>query len=145
LDELGMTKSILALADKLSDSSRIEFKTELAGLDDALPRAFEIHFYRVVQESLSNVIKHSRATAATIRAQARKDIIRLEIWDNGCGCDTSSFESGCGLASISERVRTMGGTVSFVSQPEKGMRIEIVLPTIRDCPPEDSPRAKSFS
>ena len=132
LDEFGLTKSILAMARKLSESSQIEFKADLHDLDAALPPGLEIHLYRAVQESFSNVVKHSRATAATVQARVESGCIRLAITDNGCGWEAhgakTDLTTGCGLGNITERVRTLGGTVAFDSSPGKGTRVEIVVP-----------------
>ncbi len=132
LDELGLTKSITAMVRKLAESTTIVFHAELDDLDGALRPEFEIHFYRVVQESLSNVVKHSRATVATIRANRENGSLRLVITDDGCGFAAASAEAdlaaGAGLGNITERVHTLGGEVTFDSHPGKGTRITIVVP-----------------
>lgn len=132
LDELGLTKSINAMVRKLAESTPITFHAQLNDLDGSLRPEFEIHFYRVVQECLSNVVKHSRATAATIQASRENHTLRLAITDDGCGFAVTSPEAdltaGAGLGNIAERVRTMGGEVRFDSHPGRGTRITIVLP-----------------
>ncbi len=121
LDELGLAKSIVAMARKLAESSGIEFRAELDGLEGAVPSGHEIHLYRVVQECFSNVVKHSRATAATIKARREGRTLQVVIRDNGRGFHASGPEAdltrGAGLDNITERVRTMGGSVSFQAHP----------------------------
>jgi signal transduction histidine kinase len=133
LDELGLTKSIVAMARNLGDASQIEFQTELDDLDGALPPESEINFYRVVQECLNNIVKHSGATQAVIRSSKASRAIRLTLADNGCGFHVSLVAAGgnggSGLGNITERARTMGGTVVFHSHPGKGTRVAIVVPT----------------
>lgn len=132
LDELGLAKSIVAMARKLAESSGIEFRAELDGLEGAVPSGHEIHLYRVVQECLSNVVKHSRATVATIQAHREGRTLQVVIRDNGRGFHASRPEAdltrGAGLGNITERVRTMGGSVSFQAHPGSGTTVELVLP-----------------
>jgi len=133
LDELGFTKSIAVMARTLADSSHIEFKTDLDDVDGALPPELEINFYRVVQECLSNIAKHSQARTATIALRRNARAIHLIVIDNGRGFSVEQTEKssapGFGLKNITERARTMGGKVAFHSRPGDGTRIEIEVPT----------------
>ncbi len=132
IDELGFTKSIIAMARKLADSSVIEFKTELDNIDGALPPEFEINFYRIVQECLNNIVKHSEAKAANIRLRRTERAIRLTITDDGRGFTPDRLEKssapGFGLRNIAERAHTMGGEAVIHSRPGGGTRAEITIP-----------------
>lgn len=130
LDELGLTKSIASMARKLGDASPIEVVSQLDDVDGALPAEFEIHFYRVVQESLNNIVKHSQARRATIDLRRESGQLRLTITDDGRGFALESREQtvGLGLRNITERVRAMGGRITFHSRPAAGTRVEIELP-----------------
>ncbi len=133
LDELGLTKAIASMARKMGDASPIELESHLDDVDGALPVEFEIHFYRVVQECLNNILKHSQASRATIDLRREAKQLRLTITDNGRGfaLDQPNKPLGFGQHSIAERVRAMGGRVNFDSRPGEGTRVEIELPARR--------------
>lgn len=132
LDELGLTKAIVAMSRNLADASGMEFKTELEKVDGALPPEFEINFYRVVQECLNNIVKHAQGTRATITLRREGASLHLIVADNGRGFDPEKARAGdgqgIGMSNIVERTGTMRGTVSFDSHPGAGTRIEIKVP-----------------
>jgi signal transduction histidine kinase len=132
LDELGLTKSITAMVRKLADSSPIEFKTELDDIDRALPPEFEINFYRVLQECMNNIVKHSQATTASITLRRTDRNIHLTVTDNGRGFRPEKVMTGnahgFGLNNIAERARTMRGEITFISHPGGGTSVEVVVP-----------------
>ena len=132
LDELGLTKAIVAMSRNLADASGMEFKTELEKVDGALPPEFEINFYRVVQECLNNIVKHAQGTRATITLRREGASLHLIVADNGRGFDPERARAGdgqgIGMSNIVERTGTMRGTVSFDSHPGAGTRIEIKVP-----------------
>jgi signal transduction histidine kinase len=87
--------------------------------------------YRIAQEALRNVIAHAGASRAEVRLVRTDDITEMTVTDNGKGFDvTSSVEQakGLGLVSISERVRLAGGTVSIVTEVNKGTRVFAQIP-----------------
>lgn len=132
LDELGLTKSIAAMVRKLADSSLIEFKTELDDIDRALPPESEINFYRVLQECMNNIVKHSQATMASITLRRTARHIHLKVVDNGQGFRPEEAIAGngrgFGLNNIVERARTMRGEVTFNSRPGGGTSVEVMVP-----------------
>ncbi|HXJ58391.1 MAG TPA: two-component regulator propeller domain-containing protein [Verrucomicrobiae bacterium] len=131
IDELGLTKSIAAVARKLGDASGIEFRTDLDDIDGALPPEFEINFYRIVQECLNNVAKHSQAKTASIVLRREQRTLRLTVQDDGRGFaarrEGHSEARGFGLKNITERARTMGGEVRIKSSPGEGTRVEVTI------------------
>jgi len=132
LDELGLTKSIAAMARQMSDSSQIAFQTDLQDVDGTLPREFEINFYRIAQECLNNIVKHSQARKASIQLRRDAGSLRLSISDDGQGFEPTtiarSSSGGFGLTNIVERARSLGGEITFHSQPGEGTRVELVVP-----------------
>jgi signal transduction histidine kinase/ligand-binding sensor domain-containing protein len=133
LDELGLAKSIVAMARRLADSSTIDFRIDVEDIDGAMAKEFEINFYRIVQECLNNTVKHSGATTVLVHSRRQAGALRFTVTDNGRGLDTSVVETGgnggAGLHNIVERARTMGGSVVFHSQAGKGTQVEILVPT----------------
>lgn len=96
----------------------------LADLPDHL--SFEI--YRMIQEALGNVVKHSQATLAKLTFQLDDDNIRIRLEDNGKGFDREQRTKGIGLQIIRDRVQSLNGTLSIVSSPGQGCVITITLP-----------------
>lgn len=138
LDELGLTKSITASLRTLADSSEIEFHASLDPVDDALAPDDRIHFYRIVQECLNNIVKHSRARNATVGLRWSERLLRLTVTDDGCGFAPPDPEmiasAGFGLGSIAQRTRTLGGHVSYDSTPGQGTRVVVEVPASRPRP-----------
>jgi signal transduction histidine kinase/ligand-binding sensor domain-containing protein len=133
LDKLGLGTSIEAMTELIGQSSKIEFTVTVPSLNGAVPKEQEINVYRVVQESLNNIVKHSGATRASIDAAHDGTFLTITIADNGKGFDTkgagaATIGSGFGLAGVAERVGMMGGHHSIVSAPGKGTTVTIVLP-----------------
>jgi len=137
LDEMGLTKAILAMTMRLTDSSRIQFHADMDELNGELPKEREIHFYRIVQELLTNIVKHSKATEAKVTIRKAGPVLRALIQDNGCGFDAtflpgqSPAQAGFGLRGIRERVRTLGGRLQLDSRAGEGTTAIIEVPIER--------------
>lgn len=95
-----------------------------------LPAAVELCLYRVAQESLHNLVKHSQASAATVRLERVGTDIELRIADNGCGFDpeTAGRGSPLGLLNMRDRVQSVNGTLNIISAPEMGTEIQVSIP-----------------
>ena len=85
LDRLGLTKAIEAMVRTTGIASGIRFTSELDNIDDVFPEDLRINFYRIVQESLGNIMKHAQATEVTIRVKRSIENVILTIEDNGRG------------------------------------------------------------
>jgi signal transduction histidine kinase/ligand-binding sensor domain-containing protein len=133
LDELGLTKSISSVVRNLADSSDIEFHVSLDPVDDALEPETRINFYRIVQECLNNVVKHSQARSATVGLRWNDHSLRLTVSDDGCGFRTPEpallATAGFGLGNIAQRARSLGGQVTFESEPGRGTRVIVEVRT----------------
>ena len=130
LDQLGLTRALEALIDGVARSAAIAFERKLDPVDDCFSAEAAIHVYRVVQESLNNILKHSAATQ--VRIEFERDIhqLVLRITDDGKGFtpDARAKASGLGLKNIAERVRILRGQLRVETQPDKGVRLEITFP-----------------
>ena len=85
--------------------------------------------YRIVQESLRNVIKHSGASEARVELNGRADEISLRIVDSGTGFDPRlEGHGGLGLVSMRERLRLVGGELAIVSEPSRGTQVNVRVP-----------------
>jgi signal transduction histidine kinase len=137
LDELGLTKAIGAMVRKLAAASPIRFTTDLAELCGALPPEFEINLYRIVQESLNNVVKHSGARECSVTVTRDEHRIVVRVADDGCGfeasgaSDESRASEGFGLSSLRERARIMSAQVTFAARPGEGTCVTVSVPLRR--------------
>jgi PAS domain S-box-containing protein len=94
-----------------------------------LPPLLEGTIFRIVQEALTNVRRHSKATQAEIRFHERDGVLRIEIRDNGIGFDPNKLpEDRFGVRGVAERARLFGGTARVESAPRRGTRICVKLP-----------------
>jgi signal transduction histidine kinase len=134
IDRLGLTKAIEAMVRKVANSNELNMTTDLDLIDGLLPSALEIHLYRIVQESLNNIIKHAEATEASVTIKKNSQLMELTIQDNGKGFDpdlTTNDRSGFGWINMRERVRILGAILSIQSAPGQGTTV-IVRVALKD-------------
>lgn len=130
LDRLGLTKALEVMIEKVAATTRMRFVSELVPLDDLFSKEDAITLYRVVQESLNNIIKHAEASETTVSVERLTDSVTLTIRDNGRGfspMEAAARASGFGLAGMSERVRMLGGEWRIDSQEGQGTAVTIRL------------------
>jgi len=134
LDRLGLNKAIEGLIRSVSTASGIRFDTQLDNIDDLFSEELRINFYRIVQESLNNIMKHAQASEVRIRLERTGTLLSLVIEDNGKGLKPGSkpsahSQSGFGLTGMAERARLLGGTFQIRPGNEHGtvMMVEIPL------------------
>jgi signal transduction histidine kinase len=134
LDRLGLTQTIRAAIRLISENSPILFASDVEDIDGLLDKESEIHVYRIVQESINNVVKHSEATEAIIVVKKQAATISLSVRDNGRGFDAGIMNLanlpgvGFGLNGINERTRILGGKLVVESQRGKGVNLTIEIP-----------------
>jgi signal transduction histidine kinase len=134
LDRLGLTQAIRATVSRTSANSPILFATRTDDIDGVFDQESEIHVYRIVQEAVNNVVKHSDATEAVVVIKKREASVTLSIRDNGRGFDVQSAqpsEFGYGLSGITERIRILGGTLMIDSCPGGGTHLTVEVPVLR--------------
>ena len=128
LELLGLNRALQALIYNAGESSGIAISGKFDSVDDVFPHAAATNVYRIVQESLNNILKHSRATNARISLERDVHEVLLKIEDDGCGFQAGENAKGLGLKNITERVRMLGGKIKLDTQLEKGTQIEITIP-----------------
>jgi signal transduction histidine kinase len=134
LDRLGLTRALHGLVKKVSASSNLKCTADIAPLDGVFRPEAEINLYRIVQEGLNNILKHSGATEARVVVERDETRVRLQIEDNGHGFDPSTAHAnpdragGMGLSGIAERIRILGGRLDIQSSPGAGTQLKIELP-----------------
>ena len=141
LDRFGLKSALEDMIEKVATSSRIAFTVEIAPLDGLLGAESEISLYRVVQESLNNIVKHSLASEALIIIERNENKLTITVKDDGKGMATVSpatsgnGNDGFGLIGMAERVRILGGALAIDSAPGRGTTIRITL-MLRENPDE---------
>jgi signal transduction histidine kinase len=131
LDRLGLTKALDALFARVSSSTALTVTAEIASLDEVLSKEAEITLYRIVQESINNVVKHARATTLDVTITNESGIVRAVIRDNGAGFNVAAATHpprGMGLPGIMERAGMLGATLDITSAPGRGTAIDITMP-----------------
>jgi signal transduction histidine kinase/ligand-binding sensor domain-containing protein len=126
LDRLGLTKAITSMLKKVSGVMEIE--SEIDSIDNTFNENEEISIYRIVQESLNNVIKHSNATTAAVKIKRTENHVLIRIQDNGEGFTVETVKSksgGLGLIGLKERSQLLHGELLIDSEIGKGTTIEV--------------------
>lgn len=129
LERFGLTKSIQYMAEQIESSSGIRVEILVAEIDDLFLPETEINIFRILQEILNNVVRHSEATRVKLLIERESGAVRLSVIDNGRGFEPAAVEkSGFGLQGINERVNLLNGSFTIDSAVGSGTRIFIVLP-----------------
>lgn len=132
LDDLGLIAALQWYTDDLARRTQIEVDFRSQGLDTRLPDDVEVVVYRIIQEALTNVVKHSGATRVEVTIARDKAVVSASVVDNGRGFNLEhvrhSRERGLGLFGMQERVGLVGGTFQIASRPDWGTRVAITIP-----------------
>jgi two-component system, sensor histidine kinase LadS len=127
---LGLRTALVAMIEKVSASSTIQFTHAVDELDGLFRPGDEITLYRIVQECLNNILKHSGATTVALNLAVQADELALTIRDNGRGFrpdEETHRRAGLGLQGIAERVRILGGTHAIESAPGQGTTVTLKI------------------
>jgi len=132
LEKFGLTAAIEDLVDQVAASSAIRLEAEIDPINEAFSKDEAIHVYRIIQEGLSNIVRHSMATEARILIKEDEGQLFVTISDNGrgfllSGHQTESGHSGFGLMGVAERVRILGGKWQVESSPGSGTIIKVFI------------------
>lgn len=126
--DLGLVPAIEWLAGDFEKRWRIDCALDIDPRNIQASDAYATTVFRVIQESLTNVARHARASSVSISLQQSRDHLRLEIHDNGCGFDVKERTSGFGMIGMRERVLELGGVLKIQTAPDQGTAIFIDLP-----------------
>lgn len=140
LDRLGFCAALEAMTETIAHSAGITVHCTHDDIDPLLPKEKGIHVYRIIQEALSNVIRHARATEVSVEVKKSTGCIRVAVIDNGVGflhqAGSIDFSArppdermhGFGLSSMSERARIIGGALTITSSPGTGTKVGLSVP-----------------
>lgn len=132
LDEMGLEPALRTLCNNITKESGIPGSVQIIELNQRLDKKLEIYFYRLIQEALTNIVKHSGASEFSVILMRDNEILRTIITDNGCGIiDNGKIEeknSGFGLLNMRERTEGFGGILKIDSSETNGLTIIAEIP-----------------
>jgi PAS domain S-box-containing protein len=134
LEKAGLASALRWYASGFAERSGIKVKVVMKGGFGRLPKETEISVFRIVQEGLTNVHRHSKSRVATIRLARANKTVHLEVIDRGVGMALPSAATGwnsplgIGIAGMRERVKQLGGVFEIQSEPGHGTTIRVELP-----------------
>ncbi|MFK5878810.1 MAG: sensor histidine kinase [Flavobacteriaceae bacterium] len=125
----GLLVAIENMAEKVSSSKKIEISVLDHGLENRLENSLELTIFRIIQELITNIIKHAAATEATIHLTNHDNSLNIMVEDNGVGFDTNHISNkGMGIHSIDKRIEHLDGTMTIESELNKGTTVIIDIP-----------------
>jgi two-component system sensor histidine kinase UhpB len=124
LEYLGLVHALKRMCTDLADETHIQLHCETADVPEPLPPDVSLCLYRVAQEALRNIVRHSHASHASVRLHGNHERLLLQIDDDGVGFNQSRVVSGLGFSSMRERLRAVHGGVDIDSAPDQGTRLE---------------------
>jgi two-component system, NarL family, sensor histidine kinase UhpB len=132
LDMLGLAPAIESHIRSISEATGLAVDADLTGADGLLTPEAELVVYRIVQEALSNVARHSNAGTVRLRLTYAAGTVTAMVEDDGRGfeVDAELASGGLGLFGMQERAGYVGGTVSIESEPGRGTRVRAVIPVV---------------
>jgi two-component system sensor histidine kinase UhpB len=133
LDDLGLPAALRSFVKEFGQNTGIATKLEMVAITKRLPHELEMVLYRVVQEALTNIARHSGASSCSVRLERQDSKIKGVISDNGCGFDVSAVmmsneSEGLGLHGMEERTELVGGLIRFYSHPDMGTTVYLEVP-----------------
>ena len=138
VEVLGITSALRHLAEDFDHVGTMRVMAEVDNIDDLFPMQSNILLYRILQEGLNNIVKHSGADTVNFSLERSDGWIRFHLKDNGSGADLEkSFRDktkpgGMGMAIMKERVRTLGGDLQIQSREERGMELQFSVPVAHE-------------
>jgi signal transduction histidine kinase len=139
LELLGLVPSLKGFCGEFSAQHKIDVHFLHNNIPGQIPKDVSLCLYRITQEALQNVVKHSEAAAAEVELSGQSEEIELCISDSGRGFDVESVKraAGLGIVSMRERLRLVGGHLSIESEPARGTRICVRIPQAAIAAPVD--------
>ena len=128
LEHVGLAPALAGLCEEMSSKYNIEIEFTQLGVSSEIPKDVALCLFRIAQEALGNVVKHSHVKQAQAELCGADNEIRLRVVDAGAGFDPRLTDAGIGLVSMRERLRLVGGTLSVRSAPSKGTEILAQVP-----------------
>jgi PAS domain S-box-containing protein len=147
LHNLGLVVALHGLCNEISEQSGVKIHFTYRAVPRALPSDISLCLYRISQEALNNVVRHSSAREATVDLSRTNHTIGLCISDAGLGFNPEQVQekAGLGLVSMRERLRLVGGQLSIVSEPFRGTQVCVQVPLTDRSVPEENGSASHIA
>ncbi len=134
LEDLGLVAALQHLVNALAQNGQIDVALSIEGSPEGVSADMEVAIYRIIQEALANIRKHSQAAQVRLRTQFLADRVAVTVQDNGIGFEVPremadlASEGHFGLMGLKERAQLFGGQATITSTPGQGTTVEIILP-----------------
>ena len=131
LQELGITKAIQMTVNQIDENTDLFISSEIDNIDNIFNQEGEVNIYRIVQESLSNILKHAKAEASKVSVKKMANFVVISIKDNGVGFDFSDKlqnVKSLGLKTLVERTRFLDGQMKVESKVNNGTTLQFQFP-----------------
>lgn len=131
LGDIGLKEAIYEMIGNLNISRKITIRLRTSGFanaGDSLPGHIKLVIFRIVQEQVNNIVKHSKATNAEIKLAISKENLNITVTDNGLGFDARKKVKGIGLTNITSRAEAYNGRVEIISSPGNGCSLRVSIP-----------------
>lgn len=133
LEKMGLQDAILNLIHAADNSNDLFIESEVDLSHSQLSKEQEIHVYRIVQELISNCLKHAQSPSLQIEIESNDEQIKIFMSDNGIGFDTHQLDKkktmSLGMKTLHERVELLKGTINFESKPNRGTTVTVIIPS----------------
>jgi signal transduction histidine kinase len=130
LKELGLSRSVIQLVNEYDEQTKLFFTMDIDDIDNYFTETASLNFYRLIQECLTNIVKHAKAKSVTVSIKKEKKSVITLIADNGKGFDLadSKKQNTLGLKTIFERIKILEGELSIDSQLNTGTNFILTIP-----------------
>ena len=136
LDDLGLSSALRWYAGNVQERTKLEVQVETRGNEPGLPSLVKTALFRIIQEALTNVIKHARATKVRILLTYSPQKIHARVIDDGQGFNPVTVEFAgrisWGLKGMEERASLLGGKLKVSSKPGEGTTVEVSVPYVQE-------------
>jgi signal transduction histidine kinase len=132
LDKLGITAAIVSMINEVDANTNTFFTNEIENIDNLLSKEASLHFFRILQEILNNMVKHAEAKVVSVTIEKKGNTIHATLKDNGRGFEVSEkrkLNSGLGMKTLMERANILKSKLDIKSKPNHGTTIELIIPT----------------
>ncbi len=129
LKKIGLQQAIEGLAERYREKDNLEIEIKLGDIDSFFAEGWNTNFYRIIQEALVNVVKHSKASRVEISSRMYDGMLRFSIKDNGIGLGEGpeADKKGLGMTLMSKRTAMLKGLIAFSTSAE-GFEVLIDIP-----------------
>ncbi|MGF7046212.1 NarL family two-component system sensor histidine kinase LiaS [Paenibacillus sp. DS2015] len=132
LEGKPLEQGLMDLVNELKEKVPMEIVFEM-DKEIHLMKGIENHLFRIIQEAMSNTLRHSKAEKMDIRIHLRQDTVKVMLRDDGIGFELGDKkQTSYGLSNMAERVTEIGGSIQFITAVGKGTRIEITIPIVHE-------------